>query len=55
MRPHVIRIAPQKAAEILGPWAVHSGIDDDMADAAGAEILRLGREAEECVYFALLE
>ena len=35
-------IATQQTAEILGPGAVHRGIDDDMAGMPGAQILRLG-------------
>jgi hypothetical protein len=39
----------------LRPRTVHGGVDDDSPDVPRAQILRLGREAEERVYFALLK
>jgi hypothetical protein len=55
VRPCIIGIGPQDAAEILRPRTVHGGVDDDSPDVPRAQILRLGREAEERVYFALLK
>jgi hypothetical protein len=40
-------IAPQHAAEILRPRAVHGAVDDDVADMPRAQILRLGRKAQK--------
>ena len=50
--PDVIRKTGQHAAEILRPWPVDGGVDEHMTDASGAQLLRLGREAEERVDFA---
>jgi hypothetical protein len=37
----------------LRPRAIDRGIDDDVANAAGAQLLRLRRKTEECVDFAV--
>jgi hypothetical protein len=39
----------------LRPRTVHAGIDDDVADAAGAQLLRLGREPQKAIDFACRE
>ena len=50
-----LRISRQHAAEILGPRAVDDAAEDHVADAAGAQLLRLGRSSKEGVDLALGE
>ena len=41
------RLADQRAAEVLRPRPVQSAVEDHVADAEGAQLLRPGRNARE--------
>src|SRR3954452_7693342 len=47
MRANELAVAERCAAEILRPRMIRGGPQDDAADLAGAQLIRLGRKAEE--------
>ena len=50
-----VAVADQHAAEVLRPRLVGGAVEDHVADLAGAQLLRLGRKAEEGIDLALGE
>ena len=50
-----LAVARQHAAEVLRPGLVQGAVDDHVADVPGAQLLRLGRKAEEGIDLALGE
>ena len=50
-----VAVAREQAAEILRPRPVEGTVEDDVTDIPGAQVLRLGREAEEGVDLAVYE
>jgi hypothetical protein len=55
MVAHEIPVAPEHAAEILRPRAIHRAVDDDVADLARAQILRHRRQTQASVDLAVGE
>jgi hypothetical protein len=55
VRGNEFPVARQHAAEILRPRLLHGGIEDYVTDMPGAQILGLGRKAQERVDLTLNE
>src|SRR6516162_980915 len=53
--PHVIPVAPEHAAEILGPGTVRQRADDHMAGMPRAQFLGFGRKPQEGIDLPLCE
>src|SRR5215471_8403093 len=52
---NVVAVADERAAEVLRPRPIDGSIENDMAEASGAQFLRLRREPEKGVDLALGE
>src|SRR5262249_15743211 len=49
----VVAVTDHHAAEILRPWAIRSGVENDVPGVASAQLLRLRRKSQEPVDLTL--